>query len=67
MTTESKTPKPEEVARKALLHKERGNSYYVRHQFSQALDWYTKAVEMNPEAYDGKIISFLSFFPLFSF
>jgi tetratricopeptide (TPR) repeat protein len=52
MTTESKTPKPEEVARKALLHKERGNSYYVRHQFSQALDWYTKAVEMNPEAYD---------------
>ena len=38
--------------KKSQVLKERGNSYYVRHQFIQAIEWYTKAIEVNPEAYD---------------
>jgi len=38
--------------RKAQLLKERGNSFYVRHQFVQAIEWYTQSIETNPKAYD---------------
>uniref|UniRef100_A0A7S2T1G4 Tetratricopeptide repeat domain-containing protein n=2 Tax=Chloropicon primus TaxID=1764295 RepID=A0A7S2T1G4_9CHLO len=38
--------------KKAQVLKERGNSFYVRHQFRQAIEWYTKALDANPVAYD---------------
>uniref|UniRef100_A0A7S2Z2P8 Uncharacterized protein n=1 Tax=Chloropicon laureae TaxID=464258 RepID=A0A7S2Z2P8_9CHLO len=46
------TVEAEARERKAQRLKERGNSFYVRHQLTQAIDWYTQALEANPKAYD---------------
>merc|ERR1712216_478853 len=46
MTSSAASPASEGNGRKAQMLKERGNSFYVRHQFAQAIDWYTKAIEV---------------------
>ena len=56
MTTTASAPLGAEVdersRRRSQLLKERGNSFYVRHQFAQAIDFYTQAIDANPAAYD---------------
>ena len=81
MTSSAASPASEGNGRKAQMLKERGNSFYVRHQvsrdrgreargrhppipgrfekltlapaqFAQAIEWYTKAIEENPMAFD---------------
>ena len=32
--------------------KERGNAYFVRHQFAEAAEWYSRAIDADPDAPD---------------